>query len=531
MKLKNEDENFLYFYSKLGRKIGKQNLLLYRWEHKKNHQRPSTVSPALSKIKYLYKINQLKNDKKYADEDNDIFSIEVKDKQKLENMTKDLEDKKENKNDEKIKDKNNKKNISKKMSHKSYFKKKEETKDKSQPSCTKYNPKYDIIFRRSASSPSFKTMLGRKSSNKIDETDFYLKQNLIGDTMAGKTFIDFSKQIRKKSIFDIEGEKSMNKSTKHKSVIIINKEHYFNNKNQSSLNINKSNSKNTKSKNTINQNNNNNNSEILNTNNSNDSFDLFRHIYISKIKKKKNKNKIIMDKGKKKESSIKSVDFNQMISREDLEKLQSKQISICPYLFPNYSLVRDRPIMMVLYEKKDIKPNKSRSDYAINSYNVSNIDKSMNKLHTPNFKLMNSRPCDENDPYPSFMKGVYNKNNCFQVSSESLKAVNSSNSKMLMPLSTLWRNNSFNKYTNLKMIKAHKNLIDYFLNNDKLELDIKTKKLMNFYKQNYKDFIGGKNKLNNLENNIFREALQRQEEDKNIKDLIKELRGSINIVK
>ena len=54
---------------------------------------------------------------------------------------------------------------------------------------------------------------------------------------------------------------------------------------------------------------------------------------------------------------------------------------------------------------------------------------------------------------------------------------------------------------------------------------------MNFYKQNYKDFIGGKNKLNNLENNIFREALQRQEEDKNIKDLIKELRGSINIDK
>ena len=70
----------------------------------------------------------------------------------------------------------------------------------------------------------------------------------------------------------------------------------------------------------------------MNTNNSNDSFDLFRHIYISKIKKKKNKNKIIMDKGKKKESSIKSVNFNQMISREDARKnckdVQAMQIKV-----------------------------------------------------------------------------------------------------------------------------------------------------------------------------------------------------------
>ena len=34
MKLKNDVDN-KYFYSKLGRKIGKQNLLLYRWTHKK----------------------------------------------------------------------------------------------------------------------------------------------------------------------------------------------------------------------------------------------------------------------------------------------------------------------------------------------------------------------------------------------------------------------------------------------------------------------------------------------------------------
>ena len=105
MKLKNDEYN-KYFYSKLGRKISKQNILLYRWTHKKKLNRPSSVSPALSKIKYLYKINQLKNEKKFDDNDNDIFSIELKEKQKLEDISKEIEENKEN-----IKEKKTKKNL------------------------------------------------------------------------------------------------------------------------------------------------------------------------------------------------------------------------------------------------------------------------------------------------------------------------------------------------------------------------------------------------------------------------------------
>ena len=253
---------------------------------------------------------------------------------------------------------------------------------------------------------------------------------------------------------------------------------------------------------------------------------MFKHIYLSKIKKKKSKRKNDTNTEIKK---IKSVDFNQMISREDLEKLTSKQISIVPYLFPNFSQVRDRPIMKVQYENKenDIKNTKSRQDIYISMNNVIINDKSssLNKMHTPNFKLMKSRP-DDDDPYPSYMRGVYDKNNCFKVSSESLKSINYSNSKFIMPLSSIWKNNSFNKYTNLKMIKSKKNLMDVFLKNDRLNIDIKTKKLFNFYRKNYTDFIGGKTKYNNIESNIFKDAKQKLE-DKNIKDLIKDLKESI----
>jgi ABC-type transporter lipoprotein component MlaA len=69
------------------------------------------------------------------------------------------------------------------------------------------------------------------------------------------------------------------------------------------------------------------------TNNSNDSFDLFRHIYAKKLKKKnkkKNTSEII-------EKKIKSIDFDQIISREDLEEVKNRHSSVVPYLFPNFS--------------------------------------------------------------------------------------------------------------------------------------------------------------------------------------------------
>jgi hypothetical protein len=201
-------------------------------------------------------------------------------------------------------------------------------------------------------------------------------------------------------------------------------------------------------------------SNVSNTNNSNDSFDLFRHIYTKKILKKKKGRKNVIDKTERK---IKSIDFNQIISREDLEESKNKEISLVPYLFPNFSLVRDRPIMMVVYDQKKHKKYKRNSEKDTIQYNTLNYDKNKKTVQSPNFDLMKTRPYDEKDPYPSYMRGVYNKNACFKISSESLKASNYNKSGFIMHPSSFFKNNSFNKYINLKLIKSQGHLVNSFM--------------------------------------------------------------------
>ena len=304
MKLKNDNSNSVFCYSKLGRKIAKQNLLIYRWSHKKNKTRYLSVSPAVERIKMLYNINKLKYELKQDDDENNIFSYEDKEKPKLEDFDenegkKDFLQKLEEKKENKIKQKN-----SAYKSPKYYFTKKKENKYKLEPSCTKYNPKYEVILKRSASSPSWKTIQGRKDHIKRDNSKFYLKQSLILENMAGKSFINFSKQTKRNGMSNEKENNIINISNIIKSKSLINKRNTPNNnkRNKSSLlitkNISKFDKESTPSKESIFRKNLEN--EILSTENSKDSFDLFKHIYTSKIKKKKRKKNREYEKHNKK---------------------------------------------------------------------------------------------------------------------------------------------------------------------------------------------------------------------------------------
>ena len=529
MKLKNDDLKTLYFYSKIGRKIGKENLLLYRWTLNKKFKRPLSVTPAIEKIKFLYNIKKLKMDKEEDPDDNEhnIFSLEEKEKQRLEEFEDIIDDKEIYKQ---LKEEEKEEKIQKKRlgfeSHKYNFYKKTENENKIQPSCTKYNPKYEAILKRSASSPSWKSMQGRKDTTKKDNFPFYIKQELIQKHMAGKSFIDFSKQSgRNNSIFDKEDIDiiDLSKITKNKSLFNSNIEKNKNHRNQSTMNI--SGYKSTKNASKIQRpisatkrhKNPDNFSNVSNTNNSNDSFDLFRHIYTKKILKKKKGRKNVINKTERK---IKSIDFNQIISREDLEESKNKEISLVPYLFPNFSLVRDRPIMMVVYDQKKHKKYKRNSKKDTIQYNTLNYDKNKKTVQSPNFDLMKTRPYDEKDPYPSYMRGVYNKNACFKISSESLKASNYNKSGFIMHPSSFWKNNSFNKYINLKLIKSQSHLVNSFMNNEKIEP--RYKRLLKFYNKNYKYLMKDKSKYSRLEKDINTEM--KKHKNKSLKDLIKDLK-------
>ena len=47
------------------------------------------------------------------------------------------------------------------------------------------------------------------------------------------------------------------------------------------------------------------------------------------------------------------------------------------------------------------------------------IKKNNIHFHNPNFDLMISRPYDEKDPLPIYMKGIYDKNSCYKITGES----------------------------------------------------------------------------------------------------------------
>ena len=177
---------------------------------------------------------------------------------------------------------------------------------------------------------------------------------------------------------------------------------------------------------------------------------------------------------------------------------------------------------MVIYDKKTQEENKykkRRPQSGTIEFNLIDSGKNKNRVHTPNFNLMKSRPFDDNDPFPSHMRGVFNKNTCFKITSESLKSTNYSKSGFIMPNSSFWKN-SFNKYTNLKQIKSYSNnMMNSLLQNE--YIDVRTKRLLKLYNKNYNSLMGGKTKYSKLENDI-NQGLKKHE-NKSIKELILEL--------
>ena len=157
------------------------------------------------------------------------------------------------------------------------------------PPCTKYNPKYDSILRRSASTPLWKSITGRKEKKRdIYDFPFYLNHELIQDNMAGKIFIDFSKQTLRKCFLENSKENNLNNS------ITMNKRPNTC-RNKIKYNFNKISHKNYTNKSIK--------SNINDTNISNDSYDIFKGVYTKQIIKDKKEHR--SEKEKKEEKNKK----------------------------------------------------------------------------------------------------------------------------------------------------------------------------------------------------------------------------------
>ena len=589
MLIPNKKKGWYGCFSEVGRRAARLNFLISK------EPVSTDIKSKFSKKSLLisaFEASENKNAElliKANDDNLDIFSIDETDKLKLEQLAKNSLLKEEKKSQTNKINSFNQNSNSKKFYYYHIFKKKKEKKmDRGNPPCTKYNPRYTSIFRRTASSPSWSTMKarGKLFEQKVDEHPFYIKHKNILDTMAGKSFIDMKKQkqiknapnLKDRNIYTLKKNKSAVMTPKNKfrrdKLSIVNKnrkrpysgintrlrrENYsfnlkskleensieYNNKNRNRnkkmINNKSTNLKRNKiievdfdkstitklNKSTISKSISNlkseNSKEPIDT--SEDSYDSYKHIYKKKIKHKKVN---IYDEIFTKEI-IKAPDFKQMISRENLQQLKDDKIPIVPYLLPNFSLIRDRPIMMVVYDRKYHKINRNKRDSLIRVDNTFYYDpnevltkiNNYTNLHPPNFKMMSSRP-DDDDPLPSYMKRIYSRNGCYDITQLSLKLNNYKNRGFAKIHSSFFPKKSFNKIVNLNLLKSKK-----FLNNvigEKKTFYRQFRGLGNslkFYNKNYEEIIRD-NLLEKFDNVTYKTI--EKEHNKKIIELVNQIK-------
>ena len=397
-------------------------------------------------------------------------------------------------------------------------------------SCTKYNPKYDVILKRSPSCPLWSKLTSRPNYIKEDNYPFYINPKNILENTAGKTFIDMSKQTKRKIIDDenqklIRPKSSINLSKKSFSNIIniknksrpqtgkqrsiVDKNLILNNqKEDKKLNLKKQKSMTPKNRINIKYSKNN-----ISTESMEDSYEEYKNVYIKQIKR--NSKSIEEETNEKiKKKKLKAPDFDQFISREDFEKLNDKT-SVIPFSLPNYKYVRPKPIMMLIYDRKKHKINKIKSSslkkmdnsYYFDPYKT--LDKYNNHkvIHAPNFNLMTSRPKDDN-PLPVYMKHIYSKASCYNITALSLKMNNYSNSNFSKVYSSFFPKKSFNQLINLNLLNSQKFLENIIGNKDKfIQKHSHIGKVMKFYNKNYDDLL--KDELISRFDNVTYKTIER----------------------
>ena len=422
-------------------------------------------------------------------------------------------------------------------------------------------PSRNFIWKKSPMPTEWKNMPKREILyTKINDAKIYLNQEDLLKNMAGKSFVDMNKQTVRGDFFGDDLRTYVQKKYEEENDFkrSMSEKLYENNKFSRNKKIIRPLSMTTN----FSSNNNNNNKENCLFNNENDdddsseqndSYNKFKEVYQKQFKKNK-KNYIKLNnvkssksmsskssqisnfsnkiqhsktsknffKKNKQKNEIKAPNFKTIISREYLNKLKDKNKFLVPFFLPNFNQVRERTIMMVDYKDKK-KRAKTPNKYfkGIEPFYFNNYNKYFSKfnnhveIHSPNFKKMVSRPID-NNPLPSYMKKLFNRNAIYSINEQSLKMNNYSNGKFLQNSTDFFPKKSFNKIINLNLLNS-----DVFINK-KIAEKIKNEndkdyliKSMRFYRKNYDDLIK-ESELNKFDNitlkTIKKESVLKQEE-------------------
>ena len=227
--------------------------------------------------------------------------------------------------------------------------------------------------------------------------------------------------------------------------------------------------------------------ELLNKNNSNKKSKLCESKSCLNINTFKSKN--VLDKHHK------GINFEKMLSREYLNKINRYEESMHPMITPSCSAVVPKSIMKVIYSKcrHNHSPKKFHGFNGEFTFDINKIFYKYNNHFSPrifHFNKMEGRSKNKNSNLPSFMLGLFYRNSLDNFNENSLKMNNYFNGNFQEIKSTFNAKKSFNIRLILDELKKKDNINI---------MEYKNKK--NIMKQPKNTNIKKKNNLDNSYNN------------------------------
>ena len=367
----------------------------------------------------------------------------------------------------------------------------EELKYINSPSCTKYTPKYNLIFPKLITGPKWKKLQGRTYKEiVIDEKDFLITHdsklnsgnkflvNMDKTTKRGDIFKCKDVQISCVKAFDNnnnknKNKKKVNKKNKNKNKKNDSKEINILKRAKSIKNINNISKITTKIVQTLSYNDNDKvylkKSKSLNINS--------KLNFKSYLNKKKTKNqtlkkktflnktflKNIENQSHKNENEISiilknnTINFEKIISREKRNKLDAKPRYLDIARVINYSLVEERPKTFIFNKSKNNSNIRKKfkgidPSLTFDTNKANNIRTIHSLKKVPNFNLILPRPGSKKNPLPSFMLKNFNREAIYSINDKTLELNRYSKGKLGKVDSSFFPKKSFNNVVNIQIM-------------------------------------------------------------------------------
>ena len=245
------------------------------------------------------------------------------------------------------------------------------------------------------------------------------------------------------------------------------------------------------------------------------------NLLVEKSTKLKNEEEENKEKENEKERKYRAPNFDKTISREQVEKAKGIKFYSIPFMTPNYSLVTERTLSLIDYDKSKLKNKKINKqilgfDYTFLYEPDKIIDKYNNHItpRVPNFNYMTSRPYKKNSALPTYMQKIHDKYGIYNLNEKSLSLNNFSNRGYFPATSTFFPKKSYNNIINYCLINSKKKM------DDKKDDDIKNniellKMQVNYEPETYEKLIQ-EGTIDKFDKVSLRTNERYKKEDKNI---------------